>query len=373
MLKPQNKRNLLKLMLTLIIVTVMLTGTSVTLLAVQQDEFMLQAYEKFMQNSTTGSIEIEPLSGAPLIWRHWVATPNQVVIPMGQDYVDMVVRMEWAEAPLRPVHTEAIGLLFPYRALSFVPGSALPKPGLPGYVRFPTDGHMPPGFLPPETGFPPGGLSTMLFVMPIVDIWPPQPGWEGEIAYSFRFAINPEHLQNPGDAMSIRLSIPESGHHIVPVMTYKTIVRGPLNTPCQDTNLARDYRGAVMTASSEGIHRRAEFTNNGVHNSMADSWIALGVAEEWLMVDFGKVNNFNSVRIYQAGTRIRDYRFEHSIDGVNWTVFHTGDHMRVQSPDHDEVRVENAIQVRFIRLVSGRSNQPTTPIAIHEFEVYYLP
>jgi len=363
MTKVQSKRGLLKVVLVLFIAAVMLLNAPKALFAAQQDGLQPQI------------VEIESFSGAPLIWRHWVATPNQVIVPMGQNYVDIALRMDWAEAPPRPNHSDVAALVFPYQAFSFVPGSALLEPGIPGVIHGPILTNLLPGspLLPPGfvLGFP-NGESQLRFEMRFVNGWD-LPGWTGERAFSFRLMINSGHLQNPGDFIPVRLALPESGPGIVPVRTYKTIIRGPLNAPCQDTNLARDYLGAVMTASSEGPNRRAEFTNNGVHNSIADSWIAQGVAEEWLMVDFGKVNNFNTVRIYQAGTRIRDYRFEHSIDGVNWTVFHAGDHMLVQSPNHYEVRVGNAIQARFIRLVSSKSNHSITPIAIHEFEVYYLP
>jgi len=151
-----------------------------------------------------------------------------------------------------------------------------------------------------------------------------------------------------------------------------------LNLPCQNTNLARDYRGSVMTASSEGPNRPAILTNNGVRSGLPrDSWIALGVGNEYLMVDFGQQKNFNTVRIYQAGMRISNYRFEFSNDGHTWTPFHSGSRMLVESQvgaeNHYEARVANTMQAQFVRLFSENSNHATTPIAIFEFEVYYLP
>jgi len=148
------------------------------------------------------------------------------------------------------------------------------------------------------------------------------------------------------------------------------------NQPCPDTNLARDYRGTVMTASSERLQRRAIYTNNGVRNHsqlIQHSWQADEADYEWLMADFGWVWSFNTVRIYQAGTRTRDYRLEYSINGIAWNTFHTGTHMLVQSPSYYEVRLPNRTQARFVRLVSERSNQPATPIAVFEFEVYFMP
>lgn len=149
-----------------------------------------------------------------------------------------------------------------------------------------------------------------------------------------------------------------------------------LNLPCYDTNLARDIR-TVMTASSEvGPRRSPVFANNGVrHNTLvADfSWQAAGVGNEWLMADFGRQRNFNTVRIYQAGMRIRDYRFEYSNDGVTWNTFRAGHQIIVESPNYYEVRVPDTTQARFVRLFSERSNHATTGIAVWEFEVYYMP
>ena len=251
-----------------------------------------------------------------------------------------------------------------------------------GTSHLPPELFTPGAIVVPGVPVPPTGLSTYrISISGFSSIWPfdPMPGWTGEPAFSARFMINPEYLQNPGDTISVCL-LRFRGYGPIMENTMRTVLtieRGggspTLNTPCQFTNLARDYRGSVMTASSEGPHRRAIITNNGIRfGSTADSWIAADAGPQWLMVDFGELKNFNTVRIYQAGTRIRDYSFEY-FDGVNWNPFHTGDHMLIQSLNHYEVRVECTMQARFVRLYSARSNQPGTPIAVFEFEVYYLP
>jgi len=144
------------------------------------------------------------------------------------------------------------------------------------------------------------------------------------------------------------------------------------NTP-SDINLALNTQGAVMSASSAQGVRTADRANNGVREgAVTNSWSAAGVDQEWLMVDFGKQRNFNTVRNFQGGSRIMDYRFEHSNDGVNWTVFHSSpNRMLPATPAFYEVTTPATTQARFIRLVSERSSGAA--IAVFEFEVYYMP
>ena len=146
------------------------------------------------------------------------------------------------------------------------------------------------------------------------------------------------------------------------------------NTPCADTNLALNTRGAVMSASSSQGVRTADRANNGITSGAAtNSWSAAGSGQEWLMVNFGERRNFNTVRIYQGGSRIMDYRFEHSNDGVNWTVFHSSpNRMLPATPAYYEVTVPATIQAQYIRLASGHSVS-ALPIVVFEFEVYYMP
>ena len=144
------------------------------------------------------------------------------------------------------------------------------------------------------------------------------------------------------------------------------------NTPCPTTNLAR---AATMNASSSQGVRTPDRANNGIHSgAVTNSWFAAGIGHEWLEVNFGELRNFNHIRIYQGGNRITDYRFEYSIDGVNWTTFHCGDGMRIMevTPDAYYFTHPSTIQAQFVRLVSERSIG-VTPIAVFEFEVYYLP
>jgi len=144
-----------------------------------------------------------------------------------------------------------------------------------------------------------------------------------------------------------------------------------VNNPCAYTNLALNTQGAVMIASSSQGVRTADRANNGVREGAAtDSWSAAGVNQEWLMVDLGEQRNFNTVRIFQGGSRIMDYRFEHSNDEVNWTVFHSSpNRMLPATPAFYEVEIMFA-QARFIRLVSERSSGAA--IVVFEFEVYFI-
>jgi len=148
------------------------------------------------------------------------------------------------------------------------------------------------------------------------------------------------------------------------------------NRPDATANLARNYTGATMFASSVNEGARGSLhTNNGVRSGAVanNSWLAASAGEEWLQVNFGEVRNFNNVRIYQPennGHRITDYRLEHSNDGVHWVEFHSNAG-RMAGPRF-EFTNETTIQAQFVRVVSARSFG-VTPIAVFEFEVYYMP
>jgi len=382
MAKLQNRgkkvKSLLKVALALLVVTVMLSGTSINLLAAPQYELQSQAHNTFFEPAAMDIAGIEPFDNRPML-RHWEASPNLIIVPMGQNYFDVTLRTEWTPFNFFPdMNTsDMVSIIFPYRALSLVPSSILVKYEAHSRVRFDHSHNFPPGSFPIEAGFPPEGQSSHGFIAS--SAYPGSflnaPPWDRG-AFTFRVTINPEFLQNPGDIMSVRVhrhASSVSGAYR-PGISYLTIIRGGFNPPCPDTNLAHNSLGAVMTASSEHPQRRAILTNNGVRSGLpATAWIASGVDNEWLMVDFGQIRSFNTVRIYQAGMRISDYRFEYSVDGSSWNSLHQGSRMLVESPNHYEVRAENTIHARFVRLYSGRSNHPTTPIAIFEFEVYYLP
>ena len=164
-------------------------------------------------------------------------------------------------------------------------------------------------------------------------------------------------------------------------MVIPRIVEGPLlffamwesdgNAPCADTNLAR---AATMSASSEEPARPAVRANNGVREgAVTNSWSATTPGQEWLMVDFGELVNFNHIRIFQGGNRIADYRFEYSEDGVNWTTFRSGARIMEAVPAaHYSFTTDATIQARYVRLFSGRSFG-VLPIVVFEFEVFYMP
>jgi len=142
------------------------------------------------------------------------------------------------------------------------------------------------------------------------------------------------------------------------------------NLPCNNTNLARQ-ESVVMHSSSDAPPRFASNANNGILTPQ-NGWSASGVGEEWLKVDFGEVQNFNHIRLYQASTRIANYVFEYSIDGDIWTPFHDGMRMMDAHPTPYLVTSLTTIQARYVRLTSGQAFGNTTPIVVIEFEVYYL-
>ena len=142
------------------------------------------------------------------------------------------------------------------------------------------------------------------------------------------------------------------------------------NAPCADTNLAR---AATMSASSAQGVRTADRANNGIREgAVTNSWFAAGIGQEWLMVDFGEPVNFNHIRIFQAANRIANYRFEYSNDGVNWTTFRSGNRIMEATPAYYGFTTDTTIQARFVRLFSENSIG-VTPIAVFEFEVFYMP
>ena len=128
----------------------------------------------------------------------------------------------------------------------------------------------------------------------------------------------------------------------------------------------------MSASSSQGV-RTADRTNNGIREgAVTNSWFAAGIGQEWLMVDFAEQLNFNHIRIYQAANRIANYRFEYSNDGVNWTEFHSGNRIMEATPIHYAFTTPTTIQARYVRLFSENSIG-VTPIAVFEFEVYFLP
>ena len=368
-------KSLFRVTLALLVVTVMLAGAPITLLAVSQYESQFQAYYTLLQPVAMNSTGIEPL-------RHWEASPNLLVVPTGQDYIDITLRTEWTDFTPWPNmnNSDMVSIIFPYRAFLLDRQTILPKYPAHSSARFshyfqvskeqikelvPPE-HFCPELFPPQTHY--AFISSSAYPGSFINA----PAWDRG-AFTFRLTINPEYLQNPGDAISVRVHRHASSGLRPDGISYFSVIRGGFNTPCPDTNLACSSLGAVMTASSEHPQRRAALTNNGTRSGLpATAWIASGVGSEWLMVDFGQIRSFNTVRIYQAGMRISDYRFEYSVDGSSWTSFHQGSRMLVESPNHYEARVENTIHAQFVRLYSGRSNHPTTPIAAFEFEVYYL-
>ena len=147
------------------------------------------------------------------------------------------------------------------------------------------------------------------------------------------------------------------------------------NLPDANLNLAHRDTGAVMGASSSHPARPATLANDGVRHSYPRySWQAADVDAQYLYVDFGEVRNFNHVRIYQAGTRIRNFTFKYYADGT-WHPFFTGNgsSIMVESPVSFDYRHGATIQSQRVKLHSAQSSQPLMPIAVFQFEVYYMP
>jgi len=138
-------------------------------------------------------------------------------------------------------------------------------------------------------------------------------------------------------------------------------------------NLAHYTQGATMSASSYMQARPYWRANNGIREGVAtQSWSATDIGQEWLRVDFGQIQEFNHIRIFQGGNRITDYRFEYSNDGVNWTTFHSGLRMMQATPAHYAYTHHATIHAQYVRLVSDRSSG-VLPIVVFEFEVYHMP
>jgi len=204
-------------MLALLVIAAMLINSPMILLAAQQDELQPYAY----QHAIEGSMDIESFSTTPTIL-HWQATPNPVIIPIGQDYIDLTFRLEWAETPQVPLRVATARLDLPYRSLTPIDNTALLEPGIPGQIRVSGGVHLSPGLLSPD------GVS--MFPIEIGGLAPVQDltGWAGEVAFSVRLAINPGHLQNPGDIMSIGVTRTPFGGAFGVTTTHVLVIRGSL-------------------------------------------------------------------------------------------------------------------------------------------------
>ncbi|MCL2400391.1 MAG: discoidin domain-containing protein [Defluviitaleaceae bacterium] len=156
----------------------------------------------------------------------------------------------------------------------------------------------------------------------------------------------------------------------------------PTNPRCELTNLARDYRGAVMSASSSlNAARNAAWTNNGIRYVLPPlplphpSWQALTDGPEYLMVDFGEIKEFNRVVIFQNAHRIRNYALEYSIDGAIWYALTQGNNF-AQTNSYGisflDYMHHERVAGQFVRLRIGHSSL-ATPVSVFEFEVYNMP
>jgi|GEM_PF-2686421 len=144
-------------------------------------------------------------------------------------------------------------------------------------------------------------------------------------------------------------------------------VPGSSNIPNAARNLAFYY--ATMTASStlNPVNTPASHTND--NNSIHGLWRPNTAGYEWLTARFNEPKNFNQIRIYQHGNRIRNYRIEYSHNGANWNLLHS----RASTPEPlSTYFFSTSITAQYVRLSIGYSfvnNQ----VAILQFDIRYMP
>ena len=141
------------------------------------------------------------------------------------------------------------------------------------------------------------------------------------------------------------------------------------NAPDANRNLSHHY--ATMTASSQ-FHPANPPHHANDNNPLANVWRPLtpGPGPEYLTAEFVDVINFNQIRIYQNGNRIRNYRLKYSIDDVTWNILHT-EHAAPPSPT-STYSFGNTITARYVRLVIGHSFN-NNPAAVFQFDIRYMP
>jgi len=139
------------------------------------------------------------------------------------------------------------------------------------------------------------------------------------------------------------------------------------NTPDPNRNLTHYY--ATMTASSSfnPINTPPHHAND--NNTTANVWRPVAPGSGYLTARFDEAKNFNQVRIYQNGNRIRDYTIKYSNDGVIWNILYSG---IVPLASTSTYSFTNTITAQYVRLVIGHSLSDN-PAAVFQFDIRYMP
>jgi len=139
------------------------------------------------------------------------------------------------------------------------------------------------------------------------------------------------------------------------------------NTPDPDRNLTHYY--ATMTASSSFNPNTTPPQNTNDNNTTANLWRPAAPGSGYLTARFNEAKNFNQIRIYQNGNRIRDYQLKYSNDGVTWNILHAG----TATPAFvSTYPFSNTITAQYVRLVIGHSLNDN-PAAVFQFDIRYMP
>ncbi|MBO5024788.1 MAG: family 43 glycosylhydrolase [Bacteroidaceae bacterium] len=89
---------------------------------------------------------------------------------------------------------------------------------------------------------------------------------------------------------------------------------------------------------------------------------ASGEAESWIMADFGKLVNIERSAIYFVRpTSIHNYRFETSLDGVNWKILQSPDNGKIKAPANN--LINDCVRFLRVTIINGEPG-------IWEWKVY---
>lgn len=138
-----------------------------------------------------------------------------------------------------------------------------------------------------------------------------------------------------------------------------------LNKTASSNSVINDTYSASMAVDGNNSTRLA--TVDGTDN-----------AGKWLMVDFGKAEIFNSVKLYQWRSRIRNYKIQYSNDGENWNDTSIGEQTSniayndSGSQAHTWINIPkfNPVTARYIRILFTSNEPGDSGISIFEFQVY---
>ena len=140
------------------------------------------------------------------------------------------------------------------------------------------------------------------------------------------------------------------------------------NNP-QNAAVSLTQRYATMTSSDS--YNPPHHTNDG--NMLGALWRAVSPGRNvWLQADFNAPKNFNFIRIYQHGNRMRDYRLEYH-DGTGWTTLHSA---WAPPAAISTYFFNTTITAQTVRLSVAQSlghNQVENPVTLVQFDIRYIP